>query len=488
MRFLADGPTIPDELLEERDQGRVVFFAGAGISMPAGLPSFRELAEKTLTLLGAAPDAEAWELIADERGSLDRVFTYLYDEYRREDVDRVVKKLLRPRKPGLGGTTNHRTILRLSQSIRRDYQVVTTNFDHLFESSAGSILFHVAPNLPDISITGSFSGLVYLHGRMSDEAQTGGPERLVLSSSEFGHAYLANGWATRFVRALLETYVIVLVGYRASDPPIRYLLEGLRSERNKRSIYAFESGSSDEVAGRWSSLGVVGIPYGPSTTRAHSELWNTLEAWAARADDPAAWRRSIVSLAQRPPSTLKPHERGQVAALVRTREGAALFADATPVVPPEWLCVFDARIRCAQLSAYDSEPNPGEQFGLDDDPPAITEEPSDDTQKVRFPNDLVSLQITDERTDRFRRLAGVPAKAVDRLPPRLSSLQRWYSNVAGTPTAVWWAAGYESIQSEMLAGVKWTMQYGPNSIADEMRTAWLLLIQQFQDAESRSRF
>jgi hypothetical protein len=29
MRFLADGPTLPDDLLTARDQGQVIFFCGA---------------------------------------------------------------------------------------------------------------------------------------------------------------------------------------------------------------------------------------------------------------------------------------------------------------------------------------------------------------------------------------------------------------------------------------------------------------------------
>ena len=41
MRFYADGPSIPDELLIARDEGRVVFFCGAGVSKErAGLPLF----------------------------------------------------------------------------------------------------------------------------------------------------------------------------------------------------------------------------------------------------------------------------------------------------------------------------------------------------------------------------------------------------------------------------------------------------------------
>jgi hypothetical protein len=39
MRFLADGPTLPDDLLTVRDQGQVIFFCGACVSRAkANLP------------------------------------------------------------------------------------------------------------------------------------------------------------------------------------------------------------------------------------------------------------------------------------------------------------------------------------------------------------------------------------------------------------------------------------------------------------------
>jgi NAD-dependent SIR2 family protein deacetylase len=52
MRFFADGPNIPERLLEDRDNGNVVFFCGAGVSQPAGLPGFARLAEEVVEELG----------------------------------------------------------------------------------------------------------------------------------------------------------------------------------------------------------------------------------------------------------------------------------------------------------------------------------------------------------------------------------------------------------------------------------------------------
>src|SRR3546814_12988622 len=63
MRFIADGPSLPDELLTARDAGQVLFFCGAGVSQAkAGLPNFATLAGKVLTLLGSALDSPARRL------------------------------------------------------------------------------------------------------------------------------------------------------------------------------------------------------------------------------------------------------------------------------------------------------------------------------------------------------------------------------------------------------------------------------------------
>lgn len=39
--FIVNGPDIPESLLEAHEEGRIVFFCGAGISYPAGLPGFK---------------------------------------------------------------------------------------------------------------------------------------------------------------------------------------------------------------------------------------------------------------------------------------------------------------------------------------------------------------------------------------------------------------------------------------------------------------
>ena len=55
MQFIKNGPDIPERLVEAHENGRVVFFCGAGISYPAGLPGFGGLAEKLYSNLAVTP-------------------------------------------------------------------------------------------------------------------------------------------------------------------------------------------------------------------------------------------------------------------------------------------------------------------------------------------------------------------------------------------------------------------------------------------------
>ena len=94
MRFLADGPSIPDDLLLARDQGRVIFFCGAGVSRArAKLPDFFGLARKVVSKLGVDQNSPAYKLIQEAQEidrrigvsgviSADRVFGLLERDLR----------------------------------------------------------------------------------------------------------------------------------------------------------------------------------------------------------------------------------------------------------------------------------------------------------------------------------------------------------------------------------------------------------------------
>jgi hypothetical protein len=436
MRFLEDGPDLPDTLLEARDLGEVVFFCGAGISLPAGLPDFGRLADKLLDEL----TAEASRRVREEGQSLDYVFKEMVKEFGSAAVDRALAKALRtPRNADL---RYHRAAIDLSRGRDGVPKIVTTNFDLLFERVDRRLRSYVPPSLPDLSQLQPIDGIVYLHGRLKRAA--GIRSGYVITSADFGRAYLAEGWAARFVRGLSERYTVVLLGYSANDPPMRYLLEGLnsRDDPGRRSlIYAFapEGSAADES---WRDKGVTVIAY-EARDRAHSGLWDSLFAWADAARDPEGWRAQQVALAQRQPADLKPFERGQVANLVSTAEGAQVFASADPAPPAEWLCVLDANSRYAKPGKRrwddETEVDPLDVFGLDGDPPRP--EPRGDGSFVAPGDDLLGWRRGDEHWPERQRLMGFDQRWTNQLPKRLYWLASWFGRVMEQPAAIWWAAG-----------------------------------------------
>ena len=56
MQFIPKGPDIPARLLQAHEEGRVVFFCGAGISYPAGLPTFPQLVSRLYSALEPNPN------------------------------------------------------------------------------------------------------------------------------------------------------------------------------------------------------------------------------------------------------------------------------------------------------------------------------------------------------------------------------------------------------------------------------------------------
>ncbi len=146
-------------------------------------------------------------------------------------------------------------------------------------------------------------------------------EEFVFLSADFGRTYLSEGWATQFMRALIERFVVVFVGYTADDPPMRYLLEALNTRPGSRSrLYAFQSGTDQNTLAMWEHCGVQAISF--DTSNDYAALWDTLAAWAERARDHDAWHNRLLQEATQGPDKMSAYVRGQIAHLISTPEGS----------------------------------------------------------------------------------------------------------------------------------------------------------------------
>ena len=498
MRFIQNGPSIPDELLIARDEGRVVFFCGAGVSKAkAGLVDFFGLIEKVIQNLRVAKDDQAYRVFEQVRElslkteainliSVDRIFGLLERNFLSKDIELEVAKILKPSADA--DLSAHKTILNLARTPTGRVRIVTTNFDRLFEKCDSEVNSFIPPRLPDPSHTTELDGIVYLHGRATKNYDGAEGEGFVLSSSEFGRAYLSDGWATNFLQEIIGKYSVVFIGYKADDPPVQYLLEGLsKNVEQFQNIYAFESNASIHAAANWKSKGVNAITYNQNLN--HSDLWETLELWALRATNPDEWYQSIVSLAKEKPENLQPYQRGQVAHAVSTLNGARYFSIATDPPPAEWLCVFDPDRRFGSPSHVDISNEQSEYvdpfnlYGLDSDPYPEEIDPQDfatKREKPRYAWDCFALNKFDQQVytnESYVSARGYLSITPIYLAPRLNKIGLWLGKVCHQPTSIWWAANQTGLHPSIQRVITIEMNTLQTESASEIRKAWMYLFE-----------
>src|SRR3989339_410457 len=353
MQFITNGPDIPDSLLQAQEEGRVVFFCGAGISYPAGLPGFKGLVDDIYRHLGIV--STPIERDAYKNGRYDATLDLLERRIQgqRIAVRQALVQALKPKLRRKGATDTHLALFQLARCRKGALRLVTTNFDRVFEYEAKrtkqSHSAYAAPMLP-VPKNSRWNGLVYLHGLLPAKPDDSALNRLVLTSGDFGLAYLTERWAARFVSELFRNYVVCFVGYSINDPVLRYMMDALAADRMLGEItpqaYALgdcEPGQEHDKTIEWEAKGVTSILYEvPVGSHDHSALHRTLQVWADTYRDGILGKERIVvdyALAHPSASTRQDDFVGRMLWAISDKSGlpAKRFADFNPVPPIEWL-------------------------------------------------------------------------------------------------------------------------------------------------------
>lgn len=290
---LAEYLELPFSLRKAHAEGKLVLFAGAGVSMsePSNLPGFFALAER----LGKSARKEE----PRDGEDLDSYLEYL--DGQGYDVRKGTRRILteKPSEPN----RNHRAIIDIARTGYSP-RVITTNFDCLLtqaweENAGGQGVPHVNvyPSLPRGN---DFEGIVQIHGSVEEK-----PSDFILTKSDFSKGYMGNeGRVTNFLKDVFENFVVLFIGYSHSDPLMRYLHLGLPKRTECFSLIDFEDTPEDREQWRTlESLGITPLPF--SRKDNFFELSEKLENWAAYAKlDRIGLREAMVS-------TLKSLEQGK---------------------------------------------------------------------------------------------------------------------------------------------------------------------------------
>jgi len=284
VRFAKDGPSIPIEVLRSLEAGELVIFCGAGVSRQCGLPDFSGLVDSACARLSRPMEVDERELF--EANAFDAALGLIERRIGKSHLRGAVRSVLEL-KPDADFSTHH-ALLRLAVSRQGRLRLVTTNFDRAFELSpfSGTRTFDYAPYLP--MPAQSWNSIVHVHGGMGNQRDET-DEFLVLTSADFGRAYITEGWASRFLSELFRrTQAVLFVGYSVADPAIRYIVDAFAADRANREyqvakafiLDGVQAGESLQHERTWKSRGIEPIVYDPRDN--HRLLHETLRNCAKR--------------------------------------------------------------------------------------------------------------------------------------------------------------------------------------------------------------
>lgn len=128
----------------------------------------------------------------------------------------------------------------------------------------------------------SFSGVMHIHGVL--DAKPKRTSDLIVSDQDFGEFYLRRRVVPDFIYDAARLFNLVLIGYSANDPPMRYLLNAVAADGTRfedlKERFTFVGVSQDDpvTTEDWKGRGITPVLY--SDADGHLALLKALERWA----------------------------------------------------------------------------------------------------------------------------------------------------------------------------------------------------------------
>lgn len=229
-----NGIDFPNQIVDAIRCENLVVFAGAGAShdRPTSLPDFVQLANEIAKETGET---------LRKKDSCEVFLGYL--NAKGINVNSLAAEILSD--SCVEHNKLHEAIIDIFKSSV-DVKIVTTNYDkmfeHVLETKGESTSFYSAPALP---LGNDVNGIVHIHGNVDE------PKYMVLTDEDFGRAYLTEGYVSKFLVRLFESYTVLFIGYSYSDTILRYLTRAM-SRFNGKARYIL----TDDIKSDWAVLGI----------------------------------------------------------------------------------------------------------------------------------------------------------------------------------------------------------------------------------------
>lgn len=270
----------PNEIVDSIKEGKLVVFAGAGASVdsPTSLPDFEKLTLKI---------AEGTGYIRNKNVPFEVFLGGL--KAKGINVNEEAAEILAS--SSLKHNKLHEAIVNLFPD-KDNIKIVTTNYDLMFESVVDSKDYKVpvysAPALP---LGNDVHGIVHIHGDVNSS------DYMVVTDDDFGKAYLTEGYTSKFLIKLFESYTVLFIGYSYKDTILRYLTRAMyRSSPCKKFILTTDSKSD------WDSFDIIPIYY---PKRKHALMREGLDKLGmCIKKNLFDWKKQLVEISEAPPEDL----------------------------------------------------------------------------------------------------------------------------------------------------------------------------------------
>jgi hypothetical protein len=273
--MIPDVKSIPDELVSAVRDRHAILFAGAGLSMNVGLPSWQQLIDRMAEELGLDPAALAepgttYHTLAEyyriKRGSIGPLRSWLDRNWKVSDERVRASKM-------------HSLVVDLEFPI-----IYTTNYDRNIEAaySARGREFVKVANARDLAkIRQSIPQIVKFHGDFDDD------DSLVITETDYFNRLAFDSPLDIKFRSDALAKTILFIGYSMTDMNIRLLLHNLWRtwqssgyEKDRPKSFVFMSVPNPlqaAILSQWGIITLAGDDGGPEEA-----LTNFLETLKGR--------------------------------------------------------------------------------------------------------------------------------------------------------------------------------------------------------------
>lgn len=189
------------------DTNKLVVFAGAGISIDAGIPGWRVLIDEMQSEVDIPKNEQDYLRIAQ---------MYFNDRQQKEFIDKI-RSVLKHKK--IKYNEIHEAIFKLTPE-----HILTTNFDDLLEQviKKESLPFSVVSKDQEFPYALNTHLLVKVHGDLDDTD-------IVLKEDDFIDYSINHPLIEAFLKSVFASKVVLFVGYAFSDIDLKMIIQTVRN-------------------------------------------------------------------------------------------------------------------------------------------------------------------------------------------------------------------------------------------------------------------